>query len=200
MSIEKSITGGTVRVEDGTKAKEEYAPARKVAVELAFAVPEGQDGQKWAQAVAVIADTQVAEMLGRVAPKATPVRTAAKNAAAPAPEPVVEKTKADLAREAGLPAETVTPPKKAPKPADDSLDDLLGDTAPAARVISDKDLGAAASKENGRLKARDGDKHDTAKIRKLVAEFCGKDVKDVPKITDVPADKREDFIKALEAL
>lgn len=37
------ITHGTVRYEDGVKAAEEFAPARKAMVELHFEVPEGGD-------------------------------------------------------------------------------------------------------------------------------------------------------------
>ncbi len=40
---ESFITGGTVAIEDGLKAKEEFAPARKAKVEISFSVPEGAD-------------------------------------------------------------------------------------------------------------------------------------------------------------
>ena len=213
MNIDNSITSGTVVIEDGVKAKEDFAPARKAKVELAFAVPEGQDGTKFLDGVAHVAEAKLAELLGRAAPAAAAAPKAAtvvrkgKEAPAPEPEKAPEKTKADLAQEAGLPRDGSIDPAKvrvdhvvpAPAPDPDDLSDILGEAA-APKVISDKELGEAASRQNARLKARDGEKHDPAKIRKLVAEFAGKDIKDVPKLIDVPAAKREAFIAALEAL
>ena len=51
-----SITSGIVSIEDGTKKTEEYAPARKVRVELHFDVPEGHNGQKYLDAATTMAN------------------------------------------------------------------------------------------------------------------------------------------------
>jgi len=52
------ITSGTVVIEDGIKAAEEFAPARKVRVELSFDYDD-------LDRVAVIAQAKVSEMLGK---------------------------------------------------------------------------------------------------------------------------------------
>lgn len=212
--IANSITGGKVSFEDGVKASEEYAPAKKARVELSFEVPEGQDGAKWLDAVFVIATDKIDEILGRTPAKTTVAggegQSAGKSAgrkprapaaaATQAAEP--SKTKEDLAREAGVAAEQVAAatPAKAAAPESDDLSDLLGDAAPAARVISDKELGEICNKEAGRLKGKMGDKYDTKIIRTLVAKFATVKEGEVPKIIAIPADKRVEFVTALEAL
>lgn len=221
MTVANNITSGTIAIEDGTKAKEEFAPARKVKVELSFSVPEGQDGAAYMQGVARIAETKVQEMLGRVAAKVVaaaadpkPVEVAktevetpaqkkkreaaeAKAAAAAAPK---EKTKADLAREAGLPAgddelledePTITAAGKVVADEDD-LTDLLGD-APLV-VVTDKQLGEAAQRKNGTAKAADPN-WAPVKIRELIAKFSTDKT-----INNIPAEKREQFLKELDAL
>ncbi len=60
-----SITNGTVSIEDGNKAGEEYAPARKVRVELSFNVPEGADALVELDYVAGVAQGRVDALLGR---------------------------------------------------------------------------------------------------------------------------------------
>lgn len=57
------VTGGSVRIEDGTKAREEYSPARKVAVELHFDVTEGADAQRVLERVAAMAHAEVRRLL-----------------------------------------------------------------------------------------------------------------------------------------
>lgn len=210
MSIEKAITGGTIMVEDAVKhpgyADINFAPSRRAKVELVFAVPEGENGKAYMEGVTRVADTKLTEMLNKklTEMKADPAVEGAKPAAAkakdktPPKEKPVEKTKADLAREAGLPTEDTTVTTAVVD--EDNLDDILGDAAPAARVISDKELGEIAGKVNAKKKAELGDKWAPAKIREIVAKFTGKKLSDVPKITEVPADKREEFVAALEAL
>lgn len=217
MTINNSITSGTIAIEDGIKAKEEFAPARKVKIELSFAVPEGQDGAAFMHGVARVAEDKLASMLGRApktdttvkAPAAeepkAPVETAAQKKARlaaekKAAEPAGEKTKDDLAREAGLPTKDTTVTKTPAVVDEDDLSDVLGEAAPVAKVISDKELGEIAGKVNAKKKAELGDKWAPSKIREIVAQFTGKKVSDVPKITEVPADKRVEFVAALEAL
>lgn len=59
-----SICGGMIYVEDGVKKTEEYAPARKVHVELAFDVDPGQDADELIYQVAERANAKVSELLG----------------------------------------------------------------------------------------------------------------------------------------
>lgn len=207
---DNTITGGTVSVEDGVKSKEEYAPARKVSVTLNFAVPENASAQTFLDAAATLADAKVKELLGRVATAkpvppasaATPVATAPSPALIKTetakPKPVkaekpakVEKTKADL--EAEMLAAASSP---APAPTvedEDPLADLLGDTAPAP--VTDKDLSAAAIAKAEKMKSVAG--WEPKKIRMLVEKFAGKAGS---KFHEIPADKRNDFIKELDAL
>ena len=81
------ITGGTVSVEDCKKHEgypdPQFAPTRKVRVELIFAVPEGQDGKPYLDATAAEADAKVAEMLG--SPPRAKISKPATMASAPEP-------------------------------------------------------------------------------------------------------------------
>jgi hypothetical protein len=119
MSIVLSITGGIVSVEDGIKAKEEFAPARKARVELHFDVPEGGDHNAHVSGVVDVAKAHLHRILNTTAPVAAhvaavpqpatpaaepakPETAAAKKkrlAAEAAAKPAGEKTKADLERE-----------------------------------------------------------------------------------------------------
>lgn len=83
---EEAIDGGTVSYEDGAKAAEEYAPARKVRVELNWSVPEGTSNSlEILERVADAARNQVHRLLGASpAVLATVAGQPAANAAAPA--------------------------------------------------------------------------------------------------------------------
>ncbi len=224
MSIDMNtlISGGTVTVEDGLKAKEEYAPARKVVVSLNFSTPEGVDGNAILAYTSSVADKQVRILLNK-APAAPPVvqgdtaaeasattKPAAPKKSAKAPAET-GKTKADLAKEAGLPTESTqhkgtTAPlvdelDEAPAPAaevKDELADLLGDTAPVP--VTDAELGKAAQEKNGDMKGKAG--WAPEKIRELVAKFVLVDGKPKPgaKLQDIPAAQRHDFLAQLKAL
>ena len=209
MSVNNSVTSGTIAIEDGTKAKEEFAPARKVKVELTFSVPEGQDGVAYMHGVARVAEAKVASMLGRTAPAETAVpkaetpaqkkkREAAEAAEAKAAQP--ERTKADLEREAGLPVtgksdEELLEDEPAAKEAseEDDLGDLLGEAAPPP--VTDLELGKAAQDKNAKMKAEHGEKWAPAKIRDLISKYS-----DGKRINDIPAAKRPQFLKDLEAI
>ncbi len=58
------ITSGTVSIEDGKKGREDFAPPRKVKVELSFSVEEGGDALKELDGVTTIAGDRVRDMLG----------------------------------------------------------------------------------------------------------------------------------------
>jgi hypothetical protein len=211
MSVEKNITNGTVTFEDGVKAKEEFAPAKKAKVELSFSVPEGQDGVKWLDAVMQIATDKVDEILGRkprAAANEAPAAAGAegqkagtskkKDKPAPAAPAQPERTKADIEREALAAMSGATAEAPAAKDEDD-LSDILGDAAPTPRVFSDKELGEICNREALRIKAKKGDKYDPKLIRELVAKHGGLDA-GTPKIAKVPAANREALVKELEAI
>lgn len=191
------ITGGTVSIEDGVKALEEFAPARKAKVELSFSVPEGEEGQKYLNAATDVAEAKVSEILGRK-PKAvtteTPIKPARKPREKAAVETVVDTSvpgsdKAKLEVEAGLkPAEV-----KVAEPEQGDIDDLLGDAAPVP--ITDAELAKAAQTKNAQMKVKDP--NFSVKIRALVVEYAGQPPK---KITDVPVARRQEFLDKLRDL
>lgn len=193
-----SITNGSITIEDGTKAAEEYAPARKVSVTLAFAYDV--EGLDILSAAADIANAKVTELLGKTA-KPKPATTASatvpvtEKKATKAKDKAPEKTKDDLAREAGLLEETPAPtdPKLATKKPDDDLSELLGDEAP--KPITDAELSSAAQKKNATEKEKNTNWAPT-KIRELVAEYAGAG----KQIRDIPAEKRQEFLTKLDAL
>lgn len=210
-----SITSGRVSIEDGTKAKEEYAPARKVVVELHFEVPEGGDSQMFLDTTALVADNKVRALLGR-----PEVQTAAQPA--PAPKTTKKtpaetgKTKADLAKEVGLPAtdtqhkgttaplvdadELDAPPatKTAAVPAaeEDALGGLLDETT-APTPISDKELGSVATKWVAEQKEKHKDKFVPTIIREFIAEYAGGPGKPM---SAIPQAKRPEFVEKLTTL
>lgn len=214
INMNNQVTGGTVSVEDGVRAKEDYAPARKVRIDLNFSVPEGIDGIAMLDYVAAVANGRCLAMVHGKAPEGVKVVAVAETPAAPAKpgrkkaevpaEP--SKTKADLAAEAGLPTtdmvhkapgglveEDETPAPKATAQPEDELGDLLGDAAPAP--ISDQELGRMAQDKMAKLKASQGEKFSPVAIRGLISTFSGG-----KRIADIPSEKRHVFKAALEAL
>lgn len=213
-----NISGGRVQIEDGTKAKEEYAPARKVIVELRFEVPEGGDGSAMLDSVALQADNKLRQLLNRptvaqaamsasldTPPMPTPEKTKAPAKAKAAPK-ATEKTKAELAKELGLP--TTDTVHKAPEAAlgepeapaapvqTDIEDELesLGIAAPAP--ITDKELGDAASKKMAELKTKHGEKFDPTAIRSLLTSYY----EGGTRIASIPVAKRPEFLVKLSEL
>jgi hypothetical protein len=160
------ITGGTVSVEDCKKHEgypdPQFAPTRKVRVELIFTVPEGQDGKPYLDATAAEADVKVAELLGSpprakttkpVSTSATPepgskaaleAELVAKGASA-ADLGHAPQTAAPGPRRPGRPAKTTPEAAQAPAatpaaPVADP-DELVVSEEPAATVVADDDLG-----------------------------------------------------------
>lgn len=204
-----SITNGSVTIEDGVKAAEEYAPARKVSVNIVFSVPEGDDGEEHVTKAGDLADHHVKRLLGKAttAPaKASAARKAPVADKAPATPPAEKVvTKADLEaallEDLGGAPEPEAPkakpkvadkPKPAPAPAED-LGDILGEDAP--KPVTDAELAAAAQKKNATQKEKDPS-WAPAKIRDLVAEYAGAG----KQLRDIPAAQRAVFLEKLEAL
>lgn len=203
------ITNGTVTIEDGTKAKEDYAPARKVSVSISFSVPENGDGRQFLDAAGAIAQQQVQHLLGRaVSPVKEPAKEPAPSAAPAAETPTAgapsgkkkpAKTKADLAKEAGLP--TTDTVHKAPVQLDIEEDlnppeDDLGDLIDAPAPITDAEIAKAAQMKNALQKQKDPN-WQPQKLRDLITAYAGPAPK---KLTDIPAAKRQEFLDKLKAL
>lgn len=207
------ITGGLVSFEDGIKAKEEYAPARKARVELRFDVTEGEEHGPILNLAHAQAVAKVQEMLGQKAaaavkaasqPAATPpalAETAKPAAVKKTTAKTVGKTKADLEKEM---LEAAACPSEAPSlPADgdgddieaddDNLDDVLGEAPPDP--ITDKQLSDACVAKADKMKSVAG--WEPKKIRSLIEEFTGAPGKHN---REIPAAQRPDFLKRLEAL
>lgn len=213
------LAGGIVSVEDGTKKSEEYAPPRKVRVELHFTLPEGTaDGQTFLNAVASQADAKVRELLGQkpvaavvADPKATetPPATPRRGPGRPAAEPKSEvKTDKDkLAEAAGVAAPVAG--KEAPKieakpdPAaivDDETTAAIEEddpfSVPAAedvKPISDEELNSSVGKKNATL-------NKPPLIRDLVATFKPEGWTKQFTMRDIPQAQRPDFLKKLAEL
>lgn len=208
------LTGGIVSVEDGTKKSEEYAPPRKVRVELHFTLPEGtSDGQTFLDAVASQADTKVRELLGQkpaaaAAPKAaeTPAATPRRGPGRPAaePKPDTKSDKDKLAEAAGVAAEVKG--KDAPKPdpaaiVDDETSAVVEEeedpfSVPAAeevKPISDEELNSSVGKKHAIL-------GKPPLIRDLVATFKPEGWTKQFTMRDIPQEKRADFLKKLSEL
>lgn len=193
-----NINAGIVSIEDGAKKAEEYAPPRKVRVELHFDVPEGTDAVAQLDAVAALADKKVKALLGAkapaervITPNATVQEKDAAKAAyvdkveAPKKPPTRTKIKADEA----LPGEPTVEEAVAPTPKKDSLDDLLGEAEPEPiKEVTDKELGDAARKAAG--KSENG----PVLVRQLIKSF------NVEKVSLIPQDQRGGFLLKLAAL
>lgn len=209
MSIQTQVTNGTVSIEDGNPAKTgDFDPKKKVRVEISFAVPEGEDAKTHLDAAATLASTKVSELLGRSKAPASAVvpptaqaapATSKPETAKPAEKPKpakpakVEKTKADLEKEMLAAASAPASEPAVAIDDDDPLGDLLGDTAPTP--VTDKELSGAAIAKAEKMKSVAG--WEPKKIRLLVEKFAGKAGS---KFHEIPADKRHDFLKELDAL
>lgn len=90
------VTGGTVSVEDGLKKQEEYAPPRKVRVDLNFAVAEGEDFQAIFDLASEAATNRVSALLNGTAIRVV-AGTAAETPASP-PAPAARKTRRTAAQ------------------------------------------------------------------------------------------------------
>lgn len=227
MSIEKAITGGTICIEDGLKAKEEFAPARKVKVELTFSVPEGENGKAYMEGVTRVCDTKVREMLGKAPATATAVvapvaaageaakvetpaakkkREAAEAKALEAAKP--ERTKADLEREAGLPV-TVTVTGKTDEELLEDEPTITANGKPAAEEDDLGDLlGEAAPAPITDLELGKAAQDKNAKMKAELGEkWAPAKIRDLiakasdgKRINDIPVAKRAQFLKDIEAI
>lgn len=223
-----SITTGTVSVEDGTKAKEEYAPARKVRVDLSFDVPEGGDAAAILDYASQLASQQVQRQLGRAVDPVSQLSptTAAEQAWSPVEQPkrtrrTAEQIRADDAAKAAAAhaAHSVVedPDVKAHiednKPAADASEVVSDD---ASEVVSDdagdEDWAVEAevsgvadeapvtdAELNDAVQKKNGELKDPPKIRALIGSF-NPDPTKVFQLREVPAERRREFLTSLAAL
>lgn len=208
------ITGGLVSVEDGLKKPEEYAPPRKVRVELNFNVEDGDDASSLIEYAADLASQQVARQLGQ---STKAVEKPVTQAGEPAAETQrrTRRTKAQIeadeaaAREKAAGASTTGDAggeqtsadfdptafvEDEPAAAGDGLDLSEFDVQPEAEaeVITDADLNSAVQKKNAELA-------DPPKIRELIGSY-NPDPKSVFQLRQIPAGQRREFLNKLAAL
>lgn len=206
------ISGGLVSIEDGDKKTEEYAPARKVRVELKFDAEPGIDGQNRLEVVAAIADAQVNKLLGRkmiAALKQTiadvtattltekltiiPAEKLAKSPKAPKGEKSDKEKLAEAAGVAGADTTIINPePQKQPAVEQDEFEALLNEGLPIAEV-TDKQLIEGCQKMNV-------NPHMAPRIKEVMLAFCPREDKAGFKITDIAKEHRPRFLEKLKEL
>jgi hypothetical protein len=207
-----------------TVAGDQFSPTRKVRVELNFSLDESGDDQDAAVAAVLTkaqafvnsklglkvptaaVQTHVTDLAPKpgeltretttVAPKKAPARTPT---AKPEPKaPANDKER--LAATAGLSdalttsTEAATPIADAMAEENNSLDDLLGDTA---KEITDKELDNII--QNKMIEINSPENPGGVRIRALVAPLLDDKTKP-PNIRDIPQSKRASFVEALKAL
>lgn len=188
------ITNGMVSVEDGKKAIEEYAPARKVRVDLHFSIDEGADEKTVLYDASVMADAQVRNLLGQDK-KAGAAAPLGKTEQAPA----TDKPKASRA---GKKAETLPPvetfpidgeaAKATPEANETIIDDsILGVEAAPKVDVSDKALYDLVVAINAKVKK-------PKEITEIITRFCPQDGVP-PSLKRVPEAKRVEFIETVKA-
>jgi hypothetical protein len=216
------VSGGTVSVEDCVKhagyPDPQFAPTRKIRVELNFDVPEGFEAQVTLDAVAELANKKVRELLGKekvpsgataksevkpetVAPS-LPSNSGQTTTEKPKRGPGRPKTDKDKLAEAagvqkpepvddGILEESDTPIADALKAASETVDEGIDDLLgeEPAKEISDADLNSAVQDWMGKHKPE-----DAPRVRKLATDRGG------PPLSRIPQDKRPEFLKALAEL
>lgn len=189
------ITNGMVSVEDGKKAIEEYAPARKVRVDLHFTVDEGTDEKAVLHDAAVLADSQVKAMLGqKAAAAAKPAANAAAIDAPPAEKakPGRKKASEALPPVEDFPLDGEKTASAKPEANETILDDSILGADPAPKVdVSDKALYDLVVAVNAKVKK-------PKEITEIITKFCPNDGVP-PSLKRVPEAKRVEFIEAVKA-
>lgn len=186
------ITNGMVSVEDGKKAIEEYAPARKVRVDLHFSIDEGADEKTVLYDASVMAAAQVRDLLGqdKKAGAAAPLDKVAA-------EPAAEKAKPGRKKAETLPPVETFPidgeAAKAKPEADETIidDSILGVEAAPKVDVSDKALYDLVVAINAKVKK-------PKEITEIITRFCPQDGVP-PSLKRVPEAKRVEFIETVKA-
>lgn len=168
------ITGGLIAYEDGVKAKEDYAPAKKARVELHFDC-SADNAENEITEVSALAKRKVAELLGTASVKPVVV------------DQLEEKRDTKPFRVPNKKAHIEPPKVEAPKAEEDFLDAPVEETLP-----TDAELNALVQKKNAVLK-------DPVKIRALIATFNPDATKQFT-LREIPHSERSRFVKELDAL
>jgi hypothetical protein len=198
------ITAGSVAIEDGTKAAEDYAPARKVRVELAFEA--GDDAGASLDYASQLANQQVQRLLGRAVPdveqpttdkparkRRTRAEIEADKAAEAGTETQTDDDPLGLSDAATGASKDASPSSSEPSPEDDDPLGIGGSAEPEpAKEITDKELIDAITARNGILKAPQA-------IKKLVSSFNPPDSPQ-PFAGQIPQERRQEFLDALAVL
>lgn len=192
------ITGGLVAIEDGQKSAEEFAPARKVRIELKFDIAEGSNPDEVLDIVVDMANDRVNAQLGRGA-AVTRVTTAPDTAGNVEPAKRTRRTKAEIeADKAAAENPTTAGPtgQPAPEPATSPPveDDWSTPVPPAAtaKEVTDAELSAATTKKNGEL-------NSPPLIRGLIATF-NPDPTRAFTLAEIPQARRGEYLEKLAAL
>lgn len=192
-----NITGGMIAVEDGRKEGDQYAPTRKVRVELTFDVKDGQDATEVLDHVGATAAARVKSILFGTAPVAVaaPAPTPAPISADSAEKPTrTRRTKAEM--EAARAAEVTPLPAVAPfHPASDPSA-IVDDGGAAAPVqadpgldITDRGLLTTVTDINARVK-------NAPAITRIIMKYCPKDGI-APSLKRIPTEQRVAFLTEL---
>lgn len=197
------ITKGVIRFEDGLKASEEYAPAKKVAVELHFDIDPtlSADGvQATFDVIAEQCKAKVYELLGTKQP------AAGKGKGAKTTGATIDTAAKDALKVAHADAEAGKASKGKPVPAADpaSMDDFTvqpekgGDvieddlTVVEADPVSDAELNSAVQKRNAEIK-------NPGAIRTLIGSYNPDPAKTFT-LAQIPQGARRGFLDKLKGL
>jgi hypothetical protein len=178
------VTGGVVSIEDARKHPgyddPQYAPARKVRVELTFTVAEDGNEQELIDKVTAQASAKVQELLGDKPAKAAPKKKEAEPAGKPKPIEVV------------LPPEPSVEPAKPAVSAGVDMSEFDAEIETSAEPITDKEL---HEKARQRADALGG----SVPIRKLIGTFAPAGATAF-QLIQIPQERRAEFLKKLAVL
>jgi len=184
------VTGGTIAVEDGTKAAEEYTPARKVRVELRFDIEDEKNPVNVISYVSTLASDEVDRLLGRIKAAQSTVDPDELHPAALA---LVEPPKSRTRKPKAEPPETPSTPDTATEPDASSAEgDDWDEPVTTVITVTDAELNAAATAKNATLKA-------PPKIKALIGEFNPDPTKQFS-LSQIPQNQRKLFLERLDAL
>lgn len=191
------ITGGLVRIKDGVKKQEDYAPSREVTVELRFDNVEGTDYNLILDQACNAANRKVAELLGKsqaadVKPEKAPKATKAAKPPSADPAGMVE-TKAVVADPGSVTGQAISTGGERVDPgvmADAAKVEDVFTSAPAE--INDNHLMSAITRKNAETK-------NALAIRALIGKYVPQDGKP-HQAAEIEKGKRQAFLTELETI
>lgn len=181
-----------VSIEDGVKLGDQYAPARKVKVELHSDVAEGEDADSVLDMVGRKASAKVDELLGRTA-KAEPKKAEPKKAAAAKVIDVPGKPGDEALFVEQAPAPTKAAPVKVVVDAPAEADPMAEFEVVPVENMDDATLMTFVTKKNGSKPGL------APAIRDVIAGF-NPDPAKAFRATDIPQNQRKEFLARLDKL